>query len=54
MATRKIAPAIAAECTMVVKPANLTPLTTNLLLTVLEEAGLPPGVLNVIQTTHAA
>ncbi|MBI5160944.1 MAG: NAD-dependent succinate-semialdehyde dehydrogenase [Micrococcales bacterium] len=53
MATRKIAPAIAAGCTMVLKPAALTPLTALLLTQVLEEAGLPPGVLNVIPTTSA-
>ncbi len=48
MATRKIAPALAAGCTMVLKPAELTPLTALLLTEVLEDAGLPPGVLNVI------
>ena len=53
MATRKIAPAIAAGCTMVLKPAALTPLTALLLTDVLREAGLPDGVLNVIPTTHA-
>lgn len=53
MATRKIAPAIAAGCTMVLKPSELTPLTAALFATVLEEAGVPPGVLNVIQTTTA-
>jgi len=53
MATRKIAPAIAAGCTMVLKPANLTPLTSLLLASVMEEAGLPDGVLNVIQTSSA-
>ncbi|MFE5703443.1 NAD-dependent succinate-semialdehyde dehydrogenase [Rhodococcus koreensis] len=53
MATRKIAPAIAAGCTMVVKPATLTPLTTLLLAQVLEEVGLPAGVLNVIPTLRA-
>lgn len=52
MATRKIAPAIAAGCTMVLKPANLTPLTALLFTQVLEEAGLPSGVLNVIPTTR--
>lgn len=51
MATRKIAPAIAAGCTMVLKPAELTPLSALLLAEVLEDAGLPPGVLNVIPTT---
>ena len=53
MATRKIAPAVAAGCTMVIKPAALTPLTTLLFTSVLEEVGLPPGVLNVIPTTDA-
>ncbi|WP_026532528.1 NAD-dependent succinate-semialdehyde dehydrogenase [Arthrobacter sp. H41] len=53
MATRKIAPAVAAGCTMVLKPANLTPLTSSLFAAVLEEAGLPAGVLNVIHTTDA-
>ncbi|MEZ3157759.1 NAD-dependent succinate-semialdehyde dehydrogenase [Microbacterium sp. BWR-S6Y] len=53
MATRKIAPAIAAGCTMVLKPAALTPLTALLFTEVLREAGLPDGVLNVIPTTHA-
>ena len=53
MATRKIAPAIAAGCTMIVKPATLTPLTTLLLTSVLEEVGLPAGVLNVIPTSNA-
>ncbi|NTW39482.1 MAG: NAD-dependent succinate-semialdehyde dehydrogenase [Cellulomonadaceae bacterium] len=51
MATRKIAPALAAGCTVVIKPAELTPLTTLLLASILEEAGLPPGVLNVVTTT---
>ncbi|MHA7292249.1 NAD-dependent succinate-semialdehyde dehydrogenase [Arthrobacter sp. HLT1-21] len=53
MATRKIAPAIAAGCTMVLKPANLTPLTSSLFASVLEEAGLPAGVLNVVHTSDA-
>jgi succinate-semialdehyde dehydrogenase/glutarate-semialdehyde dehydrogenase len=48
MGTRKIAPAIAAGCTMVVKPAKLTPLSMLMLARILEEAGLPAGVLNVI------
>lgn len=50
MGTRKIAPAIAAGCTMVVKPAGLTPLTMLWLAKVLEEAGVPEGVLNVVTT----
>lgn len=53
MATRKIAPAVAAGCTMVLKPANLTPLTSQLFAKVMQEAGLPAGVLNVIATTTA-
>jgi succinate-semialdehyde dehydrogenase/glutarate-semialdehyde dehydrogenase len=48
MGTRKIAPAVAAGCTMVVKPAQQTPLSMLALAKVLEEAGLPKGVLNVI------
>ena len=54
MATRKIGPALAAGCTMVIKPAELTPLTTLLLTSVFEEAGLPAGVLNVITTNTSA
>lgn len=54
MATRKIGPALAAGCTMVVKPAELTPLTTLLLAKTFEEAGLPAGVLNVITTSQSA
>ncbi|ARJ07463.1 NAD-dependent succinate-semialdehyde dehydrogenase [Cnuibacter physcomitrellae] len=51
MATRKIAPALAAGCTVVVKPAALTPLTTLLFVRILEDAGVPAGVVNVVQTT---
>jgi succinate-semialdehyde dehydrogenase/glutarate-semialdehyde dehydrogenase len=51
MATRKIAPALAAGCTAVIKPAELTPLTTLLFARLLEDAGLPKGVLNVITTS---
>jgi len=53
MATRKIAPALAAGCTVVVKPAELTPLTTLLFVTLLQQAGLPAGVVNVITTSSA-
>ena len=53
MATRKIAPALAAGCTMVVKPAALTPLTTSYVVQLLVEAGLPDGVVNVINTTSS-
>ncbi|WP_238418719.1 NAD-dependent succinate-semialdehyde dehydrogenase [Gordonia sp. 'Campus'] len=54
MATRKIGPAVAAGCTMVLKPAELTPLTTLLLADILVEAGLPAGVLNVVTTSDPA
>lgn len=53
MATRKIAPAVAAGCTMVLKPAKLTPLTSHLFAQVMQEAGLPAGVLNVISSSTA-
>jgi len=53
MATRKIGPALAAGCTIVIKPASQTPLTTMLFMTVLEEAGLPVGVANCITTSHS-
>jgi succinate-semialdehyde dehydrogenase / glutarate-semialdehyde dehydrogenase len=48
MGTRKIAPAIAAGCTMVIKPAQQTPLSMLALAEILEQSGLPGGVLNVI------
>ncbi|MGH3498075.1 MAG: NAD-dependent succinate-semialdehyde dehydrogenase [Nocardioidaceae bacterium] len=51
MGTRKIGPAIAAGCTMVVKPASLTPLSMLALADILTEAGLPPGVLNIVTTS---
>src|SRR5690606_1525723 len=51
MATRKIAPALAAGCTDVIKPAELTPLTTLFFAKLLEDAGLPPGVVNVFTTS---
>jgi succinate-semialdehyde dehydrogenase / glutarate-semialdehyde dehydrogenase len=53
MATRKVAPAIAAGCTMVLKPAAQTPLTSLAFARIMLEAGLPPGVLNVITTSSA-
>jgi succinate-semialdehyde dehydrogenase/glutarate-semialdehyde dehydrogenase len=52
MITRKIAPALAAGCTVVVKPSNQTPLTALLLAQLLEQAGVPAGVVNVIPTTR--
>src|SRR3954449_9099194 len=51
MGTRKIGPAVAAGCTMVVKPATQTPLTMLALAEILTECGLPEGVLNVITTS---
>jgi succinate-semialdehyde dehydrogenase/glutarate-semialdehyde dehydrogenase len=48
MATRKIGPALAAGCTVVVKPATATPLTMLALMPILEEAGVPKGVVNVV------
>ncbi len=54
MATRKIAPALAAGCTVVIKPPALTPLTTMFFTTLLEKAGLPAGVVNVVQTSRSS
>lgn len=54
MGTRKIAPALAAGCTMVVKPAAETPLTMLLLGQVFADAGLPAGVLSILPTSDAA
>src|SRR5579859_8075048 len=53
MGTRKIGPAIAAGCTMVVKPAQQTPLSMLMLAKILQEAGLPDGVLNLITASSA-
>jgi succinate-semialdehyde dehydrogenase/glutarate-semialdehyde dehydrogenase len=53
MGTRKIAPAIAAGCTMVVKPAKQTPLSMLALAKILQDAGLPEGVLNVVTAKSA-
>ena len=53
MATRKIAPALAAGCTAVIKPASQTPLTTLAFAALLVEAGLPDGVLNVVTSAHS-
>ncbi|KUM36378.1 NAD-dependent succinate-semialdehyde dehydrogenase [Arthrobacter sp. EpRS71] len=50
MVTRKVAPALAAGCTVVVKPSNQTPLTALRIAELLEEAGLPSGAVNVIPT----
>ncbi|WP_409527409.1 NAD-dependent succinate-semialdehyde dehydrogenase [Rhizobium sp. BK529] len=51
MATRKIAPALAAGCTVILKPASETPLTAFALAALYEEAGVPPGVVNVVTTS---
>jgi succinate-semialdehyde dehydrogenase/glutarate-semialdehyde dehydrogenase len=53
MGLRKIAPALAAGCTMVLKPAALTPLTSLAVARILLDAGLPPGVFNVVTSTGA-
>ncbi len=53
MGTRKIGPALAAGCTVVIKPAALTPLTTLAFAAVLAEAGLPDGVVNVVTTSKS-
>jgi succinate-semialdehyde dehydrogenase/glutarate-semialdehyde dehydrogenase len=54
MGTRKIGPAIAAGCTMVVKPAQQTPLSMLALAQILEEAGLPGGVLNLVTASSSS
>jgi succinate-semialdehyde dehydrogenase/glutarate-semialdehyde dehydrogenase len=54
MATRKIGPALAAGCTVVLKPAHETPLTALRLAQLLAEAGAPAGVVNVLTTDHAS
>lgn len=54
MITRKVAPALAAGCTVVLKPAEDTPLTALALAQLAHEAGFPPGVLNVVPTSDAA
>jgi succinate-semialdehyde dehydrogenase/glutarate-semialdehyde dehydrogenase len=53
MATRKLAPALAAGCTTIIKPAAQTPLTTMFFAQLLQEAGLPAGVVNVVTTSTA-
>jgi succinate-semialdehyde dehydrogenase/glutarate-semialdehyde dehydrogenase len=52
MGTRKIGPALAAGCTMVVKPAKQTPLSMLALVDLLTECGVPPGVVNVLTTSR--
>ncbi len=53
MATRKIAPALAAGCTVVLKPASLTPLTALAIGRLLAEAGVPDGVVNVVPSSES-
>ncbi len=53
MATRKIGPALAAGCTMILKPASDTPLTALALGKLLQEAGVPPGVVNVLPSRRS-
>ena len=54
MGTRKIGPAVAAGCTMVIKPAQQTPLSMLALAQILEQAGLPAGVLNVVTSSSSS
>ena len=54
MATRKVGPAIAAGCTMILKPAGATPLSALAVAGILEEAGLPGGVLNVLTSSSSS
>jgi succinate-semialdehyde dehydrogenase/glutarate-semialdehyde dehydrogenase len=54
MITRKVAPALAAGCTCVIKPAALTPLSALALAKLAEEAGFPPGVFNVITSSRSS
>jgi succinate-semialdehyde dehydrogenase/glutarate-semialdehyde dehydrogenase len=53
MATRKIAPALAAGCTVILKPASDTPLTALAMAQILDEAGVPRGVVNVVPSRHS-
>ena len=52
MGTRKIAPALAAGCPVIIKPASETPLTMLALMPLLEEAGVPPGIVNVLPSRN--
>ena len=54
MVTRKVAPALAAGCTVVIKPSELTPLSALAAAELAHRAGVPAGVLNVITTSHSA
>lgn len=52
MATRKVAPALAAGCTVILRPASLTPLTSLLFVKILADAGVPPGVVNILTSSQ--
>jgi succinate-semialdehyde dehydrogenase/glutarate-semialdehyde dehydrogenase len=54
MATRKIGPAVAAGCTMILKPAGATPLSARAVAGILDEAGLPGGVLNILTSSSSS
>ncbi|MBT2523064.1 NAD-dependent succinate-semialdehyde dehydrogenase [Arthrobacter sp. ISL-28] len=54
MATRKVAPAVAAGCTMILKPARLTPLTSQYFAQIMIDAGIPAGVLNLVPSASAS
>lgn len=54
MITRKVAPALAAGCTVVIKPAELTPLSALALAELADQAGFPPGVINIISSGQAS
>ncbi|WP_325895181.1 NAD-dependent succinate-semialdehyde dehydrogenase [Grimontia sp. NTOU-MAR1] len=54
MITRKVAPALAAGCTIVIKPAEATPLSALALASLAQEAGIPDGVINVVTASHGA
>ena len=54
MITRKVGPALAAGCTIVVKPAEQTPLCAVEMFRIFEEAGIPPGVVNLVTSDHPA
>lgn len=54
MITRKVAPALAAGCTVVIKPAELTPLSALALAELADQAGFPPGVINIVVSSQAS
>jgi len=54
MITRKVAPAVAAGCTIIIKPAEQTPLCAVEMFRIFEEAGFPPGVVNLLTTSRPA